>query len=119
VYLYQQGYYQDTVRQLDEVLREEETAERWSDWATAQFALSHFTEAERGFRRALELDPELADASVSFGAMLVSLSRWKEAIDMFEGVLPKLQPESRAAVSALAEQCREQLNAAGQSAAMA
>ncbi len=117
VYLFQQGYYADAVTQLDEVLRADETGERWSDWATAQFAMSHFPEAERGFRRALELNPELADAAVSFGAMLASLSRWKEAIAMFEGALPKLQPESRAPVSALAEQCRTQLEMAAQTSA--
>jgi tetratricopeptide (TPR) repeat protein len=114
VYLFQQGYYEDAVKQLDEVLREEETGERWSDWATAQFALSRFTEAERGFRRALELSPELADAAVNFGTLLVSLSRWKEAIAMLEGALPKLEPEARVAVSALAEQCRAQLVAMAQ-----
>ena len=109
VYLFQQGLYEDAVKQLDEVLREEETGERWSDWATAQFALSSFKEAERGFRRALELSPDLTEAAVNFGTMLVSLSRWREAISMLEGVLPKLEPEARAAVSALAEQCRTQL----------
>ena len=114
VYLFQQGHYQDAVAQLDKVLGEEETGEIWSDWATAQFALSHFAEAERGFRRALELNPELPDAAVNFGAMLVSLSRWREAAAMLEGVLPKLQPESRASVSALAEQCRAQLGPVAQ-----
>jgi tetratricopeptide (TPR) repeat protein len=110
VYLFQQGFYEDAVKQLDEILREEETGERWSDWATAQFALSHFAEAERGFRRALELSPELTEAAVNFGTMLVSLCRWREAIDTLEGVLPKLEPEARAIVSALAEQCRTQLS---------
>ncbi len=114
VYLFQQGHYQDAVTQLDKVLRDEETGERWSDWATAQFALSKFADAERGFRRALELNPELADAAVNFGALLVSLSRWKEAIAMLEGVLPKLPPESRESVSALAEQCRAQLGTVAQ-----
>jgi Tfp pilus assembly protein PilF len=114
VYLFQQGFYEDAVKQLDEALREEETGERWSDWATAQFALSRFTEAERGFRRALELSPELADAAVNFGTLLVSLSRWREAIAMLEGALPKLEPEARVAVSALAEQCRAQLGAVAQ-----
>ena len=117
VYLFQQGYYADAVTQLDEALRAEETGERWSDWATAQFALSQFTEAERRFRRALELNPELADAAVNFGAMLVSLSRWKEAIATLEGVLPKLPPEARTSVSALAEQCRAQLGMASQTSA--
>ena len=109
VYLFEQGFYEDAVKQLDEILREEETGERWSDWATAQFALSHFAEAERGFRRALEMDPDLTEAAVNFGTMLVSLSRWREAIAMLEGVLPKLEPEAREVVSALAEQCHTQL----------
>jgi tetratricopeptide (TPR) repeat protein len=117
VYLFQQGYYEDAVTNLDEVIREEETGERWSDWATAQFALSRFPEAERGFRRALELNPDLPDAAVSFGAMLMSLSRWKEAIAMLEGVLPKLEPDARAAVDALAEQCRAQMGAVAQGSA--
>ena len=111
VYLFQQGFYADAVSHLDEVIREEETADRWSDWATAQFALSHFPEAEKGFRRALELNPDLAEGAVNYGAMLVSLNRWKEAIAMLESVLPKLEPEGRAAVEALADQCRAQLGA--------
>jgi Tfp pilus assembly protein PilF len=85
VYLFQQGLCEHAVNQLDGVLREEETGERWSDWATAQFAQSHFAEAERGFRWAMELDPDLTEAAVNFGAMLVSLSRWKEAIALLEG----------------------------------
>jgi Tfp pilus assembly protein PilF len=114
VYLFQQKLYEDAVMNLDEVLREEETGERWSDWATAQFALRHFVEAERGFRRALELSPDLADAAVNFGAMLGSQARWEEAVAMLEGALPKLEPEGRAAVSALAEQCRAQMGAMAQ-----
>jgi Tfp pilus assembly protein PilF len=112
VYLFQQGRYEDALTHLDEILREQETGERWSDWATTQFALSHFANAERGFRRALEMSPELTDAAVTFGTMLVSLSRWREAIALFDDVLPKLDPEARAAVGSLAEQCREQLGAA-------
>jgi len=114
VYLYEQRFYEDAVRQLDEVLRDEETGERWSDWAMAQFALRRFPEAERGFRRALELSPELADAAVNFGAMLGSQSRWTEAIAMLERALPKLEPDARAAVQALAEQCRAQMGAAAE-----
>lgn len=116
VYLFRQGFYADAVSHLDEVLREEESAERWSDWATAQFALSHFPEAERGFRRALELNPDLPEARVNYGAMLVGLGRWREAIAMLEGALPNLEPGGRASVEALAQQCRERLGALGQEA---
>jgi Tfp pilus assembly protein PilF len=112
VYLFQQKRYADAVLHLDEVLREEETGERWSDWATAQFALRNFAEAERGFRRALELSPDLTDAAVNFGAMLGSQARWSGAVAMLEGALPKLEGEGRAAVSALVEQCRAQMGTA-------
>ena len=118
VYLFQQGCYEDAIMQLEEVIREEETGERWSDWATAQFALSRFPEAERGFRRALELTPGLPEAAINFGAMLVSLNRWREAIDMLEGALPMLQPDGRSSVIALIEQCRAQLATVAQSFAM-
>jgi len=84
VYLFQQDTTKMRSRTSTKSSARKKTGERWSDWATAQFALSRFPEAERGFRRALELNPDLPDAAVSFGAMLMSLSRWKEAIAMLE-----------------------------------
>jgi len=109
VYLFEQGFYADAISHLDELLQEKQTGDRWSDWATAHFALGQFAEAERGFRRALELSPELADAAVTFGTMLANLGRWKEAVEMLERALPKLEPEQRATISAFVEQCREHL----------
>jgi Tfp pilus assembly protein PilF len=114
VYLFQQGFYEDAVRHLDEVLQEKETADGWSDWATAQFALSHYAEAERGFRRALEMNPDLVDAAVNFGTLLVSLNRLAEAVALLDGVMPKMDPEPRAVVRTLAEQCRAKLKSAPQ-----
>jgi tetratricopeptide (TPR) repeat protein len=109
VYLFEQGFYADAISHLDEILQEIETGERWSDWATAQFALGQFAEAERGFRRALVLSPDLADAAVTFGTMLANLGRWKEAVAMLEGALPKLEPQQRAMIATFVEQCREHL----------
>lgn len=112
VYLFQQGFYADTVSQLDELLRVEETAEKWSDWATAKYGLSQFVEAERGFRRALELDPGLGDAALNFGMMLSSQGRFQEALDLFERALPSVKGESRQAVENFIQQCRAQLRGA-------
>ncbi|HWZ56738.1 MAG TPA: tetratricopeptide repeat protein [Verrucomicrobiae bacterium] len=109
VYLFQQGFYGDTVAQLDELLRVEETGERWSDWATAQFALEHFAEAERGFRRALEMNPGMADAAVNFGMMLSSQGRCVEAVELFERALPNLEGDARGTVQGFTAQCRAQL----------
>jgi Tfp pilus assembly protein PilF len=90
-------------------LRTEETAELWSDWATAQYGLSQFAEAERGFRRALELDPGMSDAAVNFGMLLSSQGRYGEALAFFEKALPKLGAEGRTAVQNFIQQCRVQL----------
>ena len=113
VYLFQQGFYGDTVSQLDEILRVEETAERWSDWATAQYGMNQFAEAERGFRRALELDPELSEAATNLGMLLSSQKRWAEAVEMFERALPKLAGETRATVETFIAQCAVELRAGG------
>jgi Tfp pilus assembly protein PilF len=112
VYLFQQGFYADTVSQLDELLHTEETAERWSDWATAQYGLSQFAEAERGFRRALELDPGMSDAAVNFGMLLSSQGRYGEALAFFEKALPKLAGEGRTVVQDFIQQCCAQLGPA-------
>jgi Tfp pilus assembly protein PilF len=112
VYLFQQGFYADAVSQLDELLHTEETAERWSDWATAQYGLNQFAEAERGFRRALELDPGISDAAVNFGMLLSSQARYGEALELFEKALLKLEGEGRTAVQNFIQQCRAQLHGA-------
>jgi Tfp pilus assembly protein PilF len=112
VYLFQQGFYADTVSQLDELLHTEETAERWSDWATAQYGLNQFAEAERGFRRALELDPGMSDAAVNFGMLLSSQARYGEALACFEKALPSLEGEGRTTVQNFIQQCRAQLGPA-------
>lgn len=109
VYLFQQGFYADTASQLNELLRVDETAERWSDWATAQFGLNRFDEAERGFRRALELDSGMSDAAVNFAMMLSSQGRFAEALDLFQRALPKLEGDARIAVKNFIQQSRAQL----------
>jgi tetratricopeptide (TPR) repeat protein len=109
VYLFQQGFYADSASQLDDLLHREETAELWSDWATAQFGLGRLDEAEKGFRRALELDPGMSEAALNFAAMLFSQQRCAEAVGLFERALPKLEPKERGIVSEFIERCRGQL----------
>ena len=108
VHLFEQGYFEDAARVFEEILREEENSEFWNDWATAQFALSRYPEAERGYRRALEMDPDSTEAAVNYATLLAGLARWAEAIGLFDRVVPHLAPENRTAVSELAEQCRAQ-----------
>jgi tetratricopeptide (TPR) repeat protein len=114
VYLFQQGFYGDSASQLDDLLQREETAELWSDWGTAQFGLGRLDEAEKGFRRALELDPGLSEAALNFATMLFSQQRCAEAVELFQRALPKLEPKDQAIVSEFIERCRERLGTAPQ-----
>ncbi len=68
------------LRLLGEALAQEETCERWNDWAVAQFTRSQFTEAEHGFRYAHELDPENLEVAGNLGVLLVECEREHEAI---------------------------------------
>ena len=63
-----------------EALAQEETCERWNDWAVAQFTRNQFAEAEQGFRYALELDAGNLEVTGNLGVLLVECDREHEAI---------------------------------------
>src|SRR5579871_3874612 len=68
------------LRLFGEALAQEETCERWNDWAVAQFTKNQFAEAEQGFRYALELDPSNLEVAGNLGVLLVECEREHEAI---------------------------------------
>src|ERR1700753_4299477 len=68
------------LRLFGEALAQEETCERWNDWAVAQFTRNQFVEAEQGFRYALELDPTNLEVAGNLGVLLVECEREHEAI---------------------------------------
>lgn len=72
------------LRLFGEALAQEETCERWNDWAVAQFTRSQFVEAEQGFRYALELDAGNLEVAGNLGVLLVESEREHEAIPFLE-----------------------------------
>ena len=68
------------LRLFGESLAQEETCERWNDWAVAQFTRNQFAEAEQGLRYALELDPANLEVAGNLGVLLVECEREHEAI---------------------------------------
>jgi tetratricopeptide (TPR) repeat protein len=72
------------LRLFGEALAQEETCERWNDWAVAQFTRNQFAEAEQGFRYALELDTEHLEVAGNLGVLLVECEREHEAIPLLE-----------------------------------
>ena len=57
------------LRLFGEALAQEETCDRWNDWAVAQFTRNQFAEAEQGFRYALELDPANLEVAGNLGVV--------------------------------------------------
>jgi Flp pilus assembly protein TadD len=67
------------VRLLAARLQQGETSEGWNDWATAEVACGRATNAESGFRRALQLDPANHQAGINLATVLIAQRRFAEA----------------------------------------
>jgi Tfp pilus assembly protein PilF len=80
------------LRLFGEALAQEETCERWNDWAVAQFTKNQFAEAEQGFRYALELDPTNLEVAGNLGVLLVECEREHEAIPSLERAASEANP---------------------------
>jgi len=63
--LFAQGRYQEAIGSFEESLRQAETSEVWSDWATAQFASGRVPQAREGLKRALQLNPQNHQAAAN------------------------------------------------------
>ena len=105
VYLFEQGFFEDTVRLMAEVIREEATGERWNDWASAQAGCGRFAEAERGYRRALELDDPAGHAMTNLAVVLVRTQQYASAIPLLEQAIKNATQEGAEALAKLLTLC--------------
>jgi tetratricopeptide (TPR) repeat protein len=104
--LFQSGSYDEAAAELMRALRCGETAERWNDWASVQYAMNHAEEAERGFRRALALEPENPQPATNLAVLLSQVGRKKEAVTLLEQSREKLAPEEQRTAARLLESCQ-------------
>ncbi len=58
VSLFRKGDYENAAQLFAEALLHEQSRVRWNEWATSKFLAGHATEAEGGYRKALELEPQ-------------------------------------------------------------
>jgi len=107
VRLYQAGQFEEALVCFREALGEEETSERWSDWAAAQFSAGRPDEAEAGFRAALALDSANRQAAANLGTLLAARSRFQEAIPLLEQGVESDDPGERAAAEQLLLRARQ------------
>jgi tetratricopeptide (TPR) repeat protein len=78
--LFEEGQYQSAAREFERALREEETSERWKDWASAELACGRAVRAEWGYRRALHLDPSNRQAAVNLAVLLIVQRRLQDCV---------------------------------------
>ena len=103
--LCEQGRYPEASGMLDEALGEQESSDRWNDWGVVQLALGHRENAERGFRRALKLDPSLNIATTNLGALLFDTGKLEEAAPFLTQACAASTGKQHEALAKLLAQC--------------
>lgn len=106
VRLAQQGKAVEALRLLASALLCEETAERWNDLATCQMTCGHANEAEKSFRRAVQLDPNNAQALANFSVFLANRKRLADALPLIDRALA-IPGEHQHALRGLRSLCAE------------
>ncbi|HZU33776.1 MAG TPA: tetratricopeptide repeat protein, partial [Candidatus Angelobacter sp.] len=86
---------------LAEAIGEKENADLWNDWATVQVALDQSKEARAGYGRALELDPENAQAQFNLGALLLNQGTSRRAIELLQQCSGHVSAQEQAAIHSL------------------
>jgi len=104
---FERGEFSQAREQFRAALAQGESAELWSDWAAAQFALKNTDEAEVGFRLALEIAPDYDDALVNLAVVLLRQNRAADALPLLEKALPASSPAQKTAIEKLLSQARE------------
>ncbi len=109
--LFREGKYEKSAEVLSGVLKNEESGELWNDWATAQLMCSRAPESERGYRRALELEPRSYRAAGNLGIVLASVGRVTEALPFLEQAASGSSDVERRQLLQVLGACRERANA--------
>jgi len=97
-------------RILTEILAAQETGELWNDWSTTKFALGQITEAEHGFRRALELSPSDRQISENLGALLFGRHQLNEAILLLKNSMIGESDARTSPAALLLTKCHQRLS---------
>ena len=95
--LFNQGKYREAVHTFSGLLRAYESSEVWNDWATAQAAVGELGEAESGYKRALQIDPNNAPAAQNLKTLIGAMTTYYQnriAAQAKNQSIPKKQPNS-------------------------
>ena len=93
------------------LLRQRETSEIWCDWATVRLFCNDTAGAERGFRRALDLNAGNDLAALKLGVLLMRLEQHADALRYLEQSVSRQSEPQRTEVLQMLATCRSKLAA--------
>lgn len=79
--LFNEGRYREAVNIFSVVLRTDDSSAMWNNWASAQAAAGEFGAAEKGFKKALQVDPSNTQASKNLSILIDSLAAHNRSIN--------------------------------------
>jgi glycosyltransferase involved in cell wall biosynthesis/MoaA/NifB/PqqE/SkfB family radical SAM enzyme len=97
--LFAEGQHGAALGEFARAISEEETGDRWNDWATAESAYGREVRAEWGYRRALRLDSAHRRAALNLATLLITQRRPAESVVL---VTPHAQTLSKSERGSLA-----------------
>jgi len=104
--LFQNGDYEKAAQLLAKALLERQTSTRWNEWATAKYLAGHPVEAEGGYRRALDMEPENNQAITNLGSLMAGQGRYTEAVSLLEYAVEHANGGEKDTVKKLLEECK-------------
>ena len=104
--MFSRGQLPQSAKLLQYLLKQNENAELWNDWATVQFFRGVTPDAERGYMRALELEPSNQEAEINFGILLAATGREVEATPLLQHGVKSLKGEPRKKIMKILDQCK-------------
>jgi Flp pilus assembly protein TadD len=106
---FENGEYEQAASKFSEALSIEESCDLWMDWGVSQLACQDIASAEKGFKRALELDSANSEAAVKLGIVYAELGRLQEATSYLEKGLPSPNSPDYELVNQLLTRCKAEL----------
>lgn len=103
--LFQRGLPNEAAQLFSDAIAQSPTSELWNDWAAVQTSLGQLSDAERGFRIALELDQKFHLAAENLGALLFAQGRFSEAKLLLQRSLPLAPAENRITIENMLARC--------------
>ncbi|HEY1801981.1 MAG TPA: methyltransferase domain-containing protein [Terriglobales bacterium] len=78
--LFNEGKYREAIQIFSGLLQNNGSSEVWNDWATAQAAAGELGEAESGYKRALQLDPNNDHAARNLTLLVNAVAAHKKSM---------------------------------------